>query len=139
MINVNDFDDVNILARTAYGENRGGGVEGMQSVLNVIMNRAAHAGWFGSTPREVCLKPLQFDCWMPSDPNFHLITTINDSLPVFASAMALAQSALDGMLEDITNGATYYFADTMLQWPHWAQGHSPSAVVAHQLFFNDIA
>jgi hypothetical protein len=39
-----------VLARTAWGENRGGGQVGLQSVINVIMNRAAHPGWWGTTP-----------------------------------------------------------------------------------------
>lgn len=139
MSDLDKFDNMNIIARTAYGENRGGGIDGMQSVINVIMNRAAHAGWFGASPRQVCLKPLQFSCWMPSDPNYHVIVNITEADPVFAHALDLAQQALDGALEDTTKGALYYFADSMLQWPHWAHGHAPCAVIAHQLFFNDIA
>ena len=138
MIDITKFDDANILARTAYGENRGGGIDGMHSVLNVIMNRAAHPGWWGATPRDICLRPEQFDCWLPDDPNYRIITTVTEAMPVFSTAMALAGMALAGTLEDITKGATYYFADTMTQWPHWAQGHAPCAVIAHQLFFNDI-
>lgn len=127
-----------ILARTAYGENRGGGEAGMQSVLNVIMNRAAKPGWWGKTPAGVCVMPKQFDCWMPNDPNYAIIMSITGSDPVYAFAMSLASSALAGTLQDITNGATYYFADSMPEYPSWALGHIPCARIAGQLFFNDI-
>lgn len=138
MIDINTFDDKNIIARTAYGENRSGGIDGMQSVINVIFNRAKKSGWWGNTPREVCLKPYQFSCWLPDDPNWPLITSIDETYPVFAEALALTQQAIDGGLPDITKGATYYFSDHMIQWPHWAQGHTPCATIEHQIFFNSI-
>lgn len=110
----------------------------MTSIANVIMNRAAHGGWFGATPRQVCLKPLQFDCWMPNDPNYPIIMNATEAMPVFSSALTMAQQALAGELPDITDGATYYIAESMKVWPHWAQGHEPCASIANQSFFNDI-
>lgn len=138
MSNLDQYSDVSILARTAFGENRGGGTVGMQSVLNVIMNRAAKPSWWGHTPREVCLKPYQFSCWLTNDPNYVLISTVTEGNPTFGLALDLAASALKGELEDITNGATYYVSEYLKKLPHWADGHEPCATVAHQLFFNDV-
>ena len=138
MININDFSDLEIIARTAYGENRGGATEGMQSVLNVIANRAAKKTWFGHSLREVCLKPYQFSCWLPHDPNYTLLTGELDHDPIFIKATDLAQQSIYGILPDITDGATYYFAKGMKVWPHWAVGHFPCADIQGQYFFNDI-
>lgn len=132
------WDDVGILARTAFGENRAGGIDGMQSVLNVIMNRAARPCWWGNTPREVCLKYLQFSCWNPTDPNCQVIMNVTDDNTLFSAATALAQQALNGTLEDITNGATYYLAESLTNQPSWAISHTPCATIAGQVFFNDI-
>lgn len=138
MTPIPDFSDVQILARTAYGENRGGGSQGMQSVLNVIMNRAKKPRWWGKTPREVCLKPYQFSCWLKTDPNLATIRTVTEATPLFSVAVALATKALAGELEDITKGATYYYAKSMKKPPAWAEGKTPCAVIASQLFFNNI-
>lgn len=138
MTDLTQFSDMGIVARTAFGENRGGGIEGMQSVTNVAMNRAKKGGWWGDTLRTVCLKPKQFSCWNPDDPNYEVITELNDSNPAYAEALDIAQKALAGALIDLTHGATYYFAESMPAWPHWAVGHVPCARIQGQLFFNDI-
>lgn len=138
MNSFSQFSDEEILARTAFGENRGGGVQGMQSVLNVIMNRSKKPGWWGKTPRDVCLHPYQFSCWLQKDPNYSLITTVNQSNPTFGLALDLARTALAGELKDLTNGATYYYATSMKSPPHWAVGKTPCAKISNQLFFNDV-
>ena len=138
MTDITQWTDQHILACTAYGENRGGGADGMQSVINTVMNRANKPGWWGTTPREVCLKPKQFDCWMPDDPNYYAILKANTNDIVFGSAYIMAQQALSGTLPDLTHGATYYIAKSIPSWPHWAIGHIPCADIAGQIFFNDI-
>jgi hypothetical protein len=139
MSNIEQLTDQEVLAMTAYGENRGGGVVGMTSVLNVIMNRANHPSWWGNSPRDCCLKPEQFDVWDQNDPNYQIILSVNSIDAVYAQALDLAGQALNGSLADITKGATYYFANSMEQKPYWAKGHTPCAVIAGQQFYNDIA
>jgi len=139
MIDLTHYTDAQILACTAYGENRGGGLDGMQSVMNVIMNRASKGGWWGNTPREVCLKRYQFSCWMGDTADYD--ATVNapargDS--AYTIAYSLAQTALSTGISDITSGACYYFAKSISTWPHWAVGHTPCADIEGQLFFNDI-
>jgi spore germination cell wall hydrolase CwlJ-like protein len=136
MIDLSKFTDTEILAKTAYGENRSGGNDGMTSVLNVIINRSKKPAWWGKTPREVCLKPWQFDCWNQDDPNFSKIISADDD--VYDYAMTLANKALFGELADLTNGSCYYFAKTMNPWPVWARGKQPTADIAGQLFFNNV-
>ena len=70
-------DDEQIFALTLYGEARGESREGRIAVGTVILNRVDRRVWMGRTIKEVCLKPYQFSCFLPDDPNFkilHLIT-----------------------------------------------------------------
>lgn len=138
MITIDQLSTQEIMARTAYGENRGGGARGVQSVLNVIVNRATHPTWWGKSYRDVCLKPNQFDCWNPDDPNYEIIMNVKESDAVYASALEMASAAVPGLLPDITRGATYYYAKTTESPPYWARGRTPCANIEGQLFFNDI-
>jgi len=122
-----------VLARTAWGENRGGGEAGMSSVLNVIMNRANNPRWWGNSPRSVCLKPYQFSCWLPGpDNDAMLAVTLND--PTFATAYELAQRALAGALPDATENADSYYA-VGTPMPEWARVGTFTVEIANQLFY----
>lgn len=136
-----------LLALTAWRENRGGGVAGMQSVINVICNRALKRG---TTPYAECVRRLQFSSITATgDPELTLWPALDDKQ--FAIAQQLVAAAAAGTLEDITGGAVDYYAphaiesDKTITLPdgqtfpfpaHW----NLSAVtftreVANQLFF----
>lgn len=133
---VDNLSDLEVIAHTAYGENRGGGIPGMQSVINVIFNRANKGGWWGNTAREVCLKPYQFSCWIPGSSDY--IATINADDFQLNDALDLAQEAIEGNLIDITKNSCYYISESMKQLPHWCIGHTPAVTISGQIFFNDI-
>ncbi len=67
--------EINILAKTLYGEARGEGLSGLEAVANTIINRVntakAKGGrfWWGNDIISVCQKPYQFSCWNKKDPN----------------------------------------------------------------------
>ena len=128
-------DPQQIVARTAWGEARGGGQIGIQSVCNVVMNRARHPRWWGSTPIEVCLKPWQFSCWNMNDPNRSKLLAVSASDADFAAALDLAAAALTGELPDITGGADSYYAAYLSTPPDWAANATFTAEVAGQLFY----
>ena len=72
------MDELEIFAKTLYGEARGESLAGIEAVANVILNRHKmalhqHHTWWGKTIPEICLKPMQFSCWNPMDPNFKLL------------------------------------------------------------------
>jgi N-acetylmuramoyl-L-alanine amidase len=54
-----------IVQQTIYAEARGEPLDGQKAVAWVIYNRSQIGGYFGSTMEEVCLKPQQFECWLP--------------------------------------------------------------------------
>lgn len=110
-----------VLAATAWGEARGGGLSGMTDVLSVVMNRAAR-GWAAS-PAGVCLARLQFSCLNPGSSSAAEIAAVALTEPSFALALGLADRALAGRLGDMTGGADSYFA-TSIAAPYWA--HPPA-------------
>jgi spore germination cell wall hydrolase CwlJ-like protein len=127
---------IDIMARTAWGEARGEGISGMQAVLNVIMNRAKIGGWYGLTPAEVCLKKSQFSCWNKNDPNYAKITSVTMADESFANAVDLATMAYNNQLPDITNGATNYLAlKSLSKTPDWVEKLQQVAVVGKHTFY----
>jgi hypothetical protein len=100
------------LAVAMWKENREAGVRGMQSVGNVLMNRAAKRKTNEYTE---CTRPLQISSLTAKgDPELTLWP--QDSDPTWQTALDLAAHAAAGILVDITNGATLYYAPEGQSW-----------------------
>ena len=127
--------EIDLLARTIYGESRGEGVEGMQAVANVIMNRVNAGKWYGRTVSEVVLKPYAFSCWNANDPNYSLIKTVNTSNGGFRLAKEIATTAYDGKLADLTGGATHYHAAGI--FPYWAGSMQKTTIIGNHIFYKE--
>lgn len=137
MREIEDLTDKEVVAMTAWGENRSHGYIGMQSVTNSMVNRANNPKWWGHDLRSVCLKPMQYSCWNDNDPNRKKMLSVTETDPRYLDALGIAQDALDGTLKDLTDGATHYYASGTPE-PKWANGASPSAVLAGHIFFRGI-
>lgn len=132
-----------ILACTLWAEDRSGGVEGMEPIAGVIMNRVEQPGWWGRDVVGICLCSGQFDGWNWKDPNFRKCLTIDDTDPQYALALMIARTALRGDPLNRAGGATHYYAKTMYRPPAWAYGDpllhtkplTPVFESAHHLFF----
>ncbi len=141
--------DIFVMALTLYGEARGLSEEGQVKVAWVIRNRAERVAFVG--PRMVgsegavahaCMMPWQFSCWNESDPNREQLVewlgtfdryfyddNYEGEKPPAPTALkkqlALASAVLEGIVEDITNGADHYHTTAKPRWarewpPHWA-------------------
>ena len=132
-----DKEQIDIMARTAWGEARGEGQSGMIAVLNVIMNRAKKGGWYGLTPKDVCLKKYQFSCWLDSDPNKAKLLAVDESDKDFANAKYLATLAYNNDLPDITAGATNYLNLATLgeKVPSWSKKMTQTAQIGQHTFY----
>lgn len=132
---------VDILARTLWGEARGESYFGQQAVANVVMHRAAigkgHRHFGDGSFSSACLAPWQFSCHNPNDPNCEALEEVTDLDPIFAQCIKISQLAVAGTLPDITDGATYYYAKGS-PMPPWAQGKTPCATIGKHLFFKEI-
>lgn len=128
---MNTIADQFMLALTAWRENRGGGYEGMQSVANVILNRARKRG---DSAYEECIRPWQFSSiTAKGDPELSLYPALND--PQWKLAQSIAQDAADGTLPDITQGATFYYALSIPNPPAWATAMQKTVEIQGQIFF----
>ncbi|MFZ3343377.1 MAG: cell wall hydrolase [Terriglobales bacterium] len=122
--------DEALMAITAWRENRSGGTAGMQSVINVIQNRATDRG---TTPYVEAVRPMQFSSITAhGDPELGLWPSFDD--PQWVLAQQLARTAAMGNLPDITGGATSYYA-LSIPAPYWVASMTKTVEIAGQIFF----
>lgn len=129
---------IDILARTLWGEARGESLQGQEAVANVIMNRLALARkrgtfWWGNTIESICRKPYQFSCWNSNDPNYPKIMQVTLADPVFAQCQRIARRAIRGLLADHTFGADHYHALSVS--PSWARSDAITATIGNHVFY----
>lgn len=138
--------DIDILARTIWGEARGESVKGMEAVAMVIMNRFVRAArwtlkgkkiWWGGTIREICLKPYQFSCWNTNDPNRQKLNSVDEQDQAFVICKRVARRAVNGALQDQLEGATHYHSKGIT--PYWSLGKAPCCEIGNHIFYNNIA
>lgn len=134
--------DLDILARTLYGEARGETLAGMVAVAWTIRNRVNDGkakSWWGEGYAGVCLKPYQFSCWNKNDPNFPFLSGAKP-IPVaeMAKAVMVATAVMDGAYPDPTGGATHYYATTMSKAPAWAAKAKQTLKLGHHVFYKDV-
>jgi spore germination cell wall hydrolase CwlJ-like protein len=99
------IEDQVIGALCAWRENSGGGVQGMQSVFNVLVNRATERN---TSVYEEAVRKDQFSSMTtPGDPCLIKFPTALD--PQWAEATTIASQAAAGQLDDITKGANLYY------------------------------
>ena len=135
--------DIDTLIRTVYGEARGEPMEGKIAVAHVALNRLKHPGWWSrnrddipdDTLAAVCRDPYQFSCWLENDPNRNVILTA--LAPALAESAQAVELVLAGIEPDPTGGATHYHAIGAM--PKWAAGRTPTAIIGHHVFYEDIA
>lgn len=125
-------NDIDILARTIYGEARGEKTVGKKAVACVIMNRYKSKKWFaGKTIAETCQKPWQFSCWNKNDPNRQKI--MNASAVELGECLTIAEKFVNGEEKDFLCGACHYH--TLNVKPNWAEGKKADFMIGHHLFY----
>ncbi|MEF7613183.1 cell wall hydrolase, partial [Aquincola sp. MAHUQ-54] len=129
---------VEVLARTIWGEARGGSRLGMEAVAACVLNRLRRKqpGRFGASVAEVCLKPLQFSCWNEGDPNLPKLKAVDERDERFRLCLEIARRAVAGTLADPVSGSDHYH--TVSVSPAWSAGRRPVRRIDDHLFFNDV-
>jgi spore germination cell wall hydrolase CwlJ-like protein len=131
--------DVDVLARTIWGEARGEEQLGREGVAAVVLNRLKRGQphRFGATIADVCLKPRQFSCWNADDPNFEKLQRVDETDRHFRACIEIAERAVNGTLLDPTNGSDHYH--TIHVSPVWSMEKQPAVVIGVHKFYNNIA
>ena len=130
--------EVDVLARTLWGEARSEGREGLEAVASVVLNRVKvsrkMAGyWWGNDVIQVCQKPYQFSCWNKTDPQYRRVISVDEKDIYFVSCVRVARRALLGAIEDPTNNATHYHADYVN--PSWADPRKKTVIIGRHAFY----
>lgn len=130
---------IDVLARTAWGEARDQGDDGLFAVMCVVINRANHPGWWGNDITSVCLKDKQFSCWNKDDPNREPALSVNRGDKEFSVALdkaiyitSFTKDVFESQI-DITNGANHYHA--VGHDAYWAAGKTPVAKIGNHIFY----
>lgn len=129
--------DLEILARTVYGEARGESHEGKKAVAHVIVNRVqVEKGQFAKddTIATACLRHVQFSAWNAEDPNFDVLQQAHLNDWHFRECLIAGLEALNE--PDFTAGALHYH--TLSVSPPWAKGHKPCFAAGVHVFYNDV-
>ncbi len=130
--------EIDVLARTLWGEARGEGEAGMEAVASVVLNRVKIAQerggyWWGGNIIQVCQKPYQFSCWNRSDPSYLKLTAVDGKNRDFTLAQRVARRAVNGQIKDTTGAATHYHATYVS--PYWAKGKMPTTQIGAHIFY----
>ena len=108
------------LARTAYGEGRGEGEEGMHLIQKVIKNRADSGGTYNwpKTAYEVAHQPKQFSAWNENDPNRSKMLSLdeNSTDPHFTKALELVDKPLPEKLNQFKDADHYHTKKVSPSW-----------------------
>lgn len=129
--------DIDILARTIYGEARNQRHMGKEAVAWVVLNRLNKRSWYGDTIAGVCLKPWQFSCWNADDPNADKIRGVTLDNGDFQDCYLAALAVLKGFPAELFHfSATHYHHRDIK--PSWAQGKEPMAMIQDHMFYDDI-
>lgn len=134
---ITSFAELEMVARTVYGEARGEPFNGQSAVAHVIFNRVL-AGRFGSGVIGVCQRRLQFSCWNQDDPNYHELTRVDLKELGLRRATEAVLAALAQRPAFTLQDSTHYFAESLPAFPRWAVGKTPTLIIGRHLFFNDI-
>lgn len=133
--------DLDVLARTLYGEAEVGDDLDAKAIACVVRNRVQAKQW-PNTVAGVCFQPYQFSCWNADNPRrTHISEAPREGNKWLDQCYVIAELILNGTFRDITNGSTHYYA-TYIKAPKWAKGLKPvfqtnGGKYTH-LFFNNV-
>lgn len=122
-------------ARTLWQEARGEPLDGQRAVAHVMWNRVRDGRW-GTNLATVCLWRAQFSGWyVPANPNFKAACALQDADVILLGLRIIVAAAEHDA--DPTNGALFYYADSMKNAPKWAKDMTFRGQFGNQKFWTD--
>lgn len=128
--------EIEIVARTIYGEARSHDEEDAMAIACVIRNRVGYRNWPNNFT-DVCLQPLQFSVWNEGDAGrARMLRAVRGKDEWFDRCYAIAEAVIAGRIDDKTRTATHYH--TRAVSPRWSRKKLPCYQTQGHLFFNNI-
>ena len=152
-----DLDQMHCLAKNIYFEARGESRNGKIAVANVTINRvnnkrfpntvcdvvyqAVHSTWWlENHNRIVPVKNMcQFTWYCDGKSDTIMLTDVHGNvirynMDAWVDSIEIARLALEGQLQDLTQGATHYF-NPRLADPDWQYAFTQVAIIDNHAFF----
>ena len=135
-------DTLVLLTMVLWGEARNQTHEGLTGVAWVIRNRVLDAKErFGHDWKSVILKPKQFSCLNPDDPQaaMMLYPQRYSTPEIWRRCAEVAEGVFRGDLADPTSGANHYYTVRRPRWakawpPRWAGSMTKTVVLGDHQF-----
>jgi len=146
--------DLDIAARTIFGEARGEPREGRIAVAHIIFNRSRRLAFAGPSAGKdgaiayVCQAPWQFSCWNKGDPNRELLMDMQEFDERLRDPKQIMEGVVLGTIPDPTNGADHYHTIEAPRWaagwprwakqwpPYWAEHMTETARIKGHVFYD---
>ena len=134
--------EIELIAKTIWGEGRGESYEGKVAIGNVILNRykiskaTKKSDWWGNTIEQIILHPYQFSCHNHNDPNKAKIAKLTTDDYHYRESLKIARGILSGAIKDNTRGATHYFAYKVVR-PRWASSMKKTKRIGNHDFYKN--
>lgn len=130
-------EDIEVMAKTLYGEARGEGLEGLIAVAHVILNRYVIQYKFKKSIKEICQLPKQFSCWNYNDPHRFIFQDLTLRDDDYRRCYGVACLVIYGDFPDPTGGATLYYNPSIVT-PNWNWAKTEETVVIkHHRFLRE--
>ena len=114
------------------------GIDGMRAVLNVIWNRANHRL---DRVFPVVIKPWQFSCmhsiWGKRNPDYNRLIMPAQRDRMYASAFNLVLVMEKRLLQDNTQGSTFYHTTNITPYPYWSAHFKHEVTIGSHVFYSD--
>ncbi|MCS6925917.1 MAG: cell wall hydrolase [Candidatus Binatia bacterium] len=126
--------DLDILARTIWGEAEGEPWLGKVAVAWVVRNRWLRRSWYGQTIGEICTKARQFSCWSDQGRAAQMAALSLDD-PVLQECYLIGLAVVLGRLRDPTGGATHFLNLSALKTPpRWYNPNEVTRKIGNHTF-----
>lgn len=129
--------ELEVLAKTIYGEARGEPQVGQEAVAFTVLNRIEKRSWWGRDIIRVCKYPWQFSCWNSNDPNSATLNTMAGNASELIPFLNVARRVLTGQAQNPIGKATHYYADYIAP-PSWVSGATFVTKIGRHLFYADV-
>lgn len=129
--------EIEIMARTIYGEARSEPDDGMLAVGETIMNRLRTNYRGAFSVNDVVLSRLQFSSWNSNDPNLPLMLAVDFSKPNFKRCWKAAEKALRGERILGSDAWKHYYARS-IRAPDWASDATETKIIGQHIFLKGV-
>ena len=130
-------EELEVLAKTIYGEARGEPQVGQEAVAFTVLNRIEKRSWWGGDIIGVCKYPWQFSCWNSNDPNSATLNTMAADDSRLVPFLDVARRVLTGQVQNTIGKATHYYAHYIAA-PSWVSAGTFVTKIGRHLFYANV-